>query len=305
MRTVAKLHAKGIIHRDLKPSNILVDRAIGTPVLTDFGLAKLMDAPMGITLSDEGLGCPPYMAPEQVLHAARVTAAADIYSLGATFYHLLTGRPPFQSESLPDIARQIVFCDPPPPRQLNRSIDLDAETICLKCLEKDEQRRYASADELADDLQRLIERRPIRARPIGRLGRLRKWSQRNPAWVVLAVANHPDQRFGRRRRGEFVCTKVAAAVTKLRLGRNARPPVGRVFHAFAVRSGRRSASIAAVVGGLLGARRRDATRNDDPRADRVRDQSWPGTESHVLPPAPHTLGKLQPRGRSGDHRRLG
>ena len=187
-RTIARLHSIGVVHRDLKPSNILIEEASDTPVLTDFGLAKLIDAQQNVTLSDEGFGSPPYMAPEQVLHATSVTGAADIYSLGATLYHLLTGRPPFQADSLPEFARQIVFCDPIPPRQLDSSIPRDLETICLKCLEKDEPRRYASASDLANDLQRFLDHRPIIARPIGSIGRIWRWSRRNPAWVILVIS---------------------------------------------------------------------------------------------------------------------
>ena len=186
-RTIAKLHRTGVVHRDLKPSNILIETVTDKPILTDFGLAKLTDDEQNVTLSDEGFGSPPYMAPEQVLHATSVTGAADIYSLGATLYHLLTGRPPFQAGTLPEIARQIVFCEVVPPRQLNASIPRDLETICLKCLEKDEPRRYATADGLADDLQRFLDHRPIVARRIGKIGRAWKWSRRNPSWAILAI----------------------------------------------------------------------------------------------------------------------
>ena len=186
-RAIDKLHSTGVVHRDLKPSNILIDEATDTPVLADFGLAKLIDAQQNVTLSDEGFGSPPYMAPEQVLHATSVTGAADIYSLGATLYHLLTGRPPFQASTPAEIARQIIFCEPTPLRQLNSSISRDLETICLKCLEKDEHRRYATASDLANDLQRFIDHRPIVARPPGSMGRIWRWCRRNPAWMVLAV----------------------------------------------------------------------------------------------------------------------
>ena len=186
-RTIDKLHLTGVIHRDLKPSNILIERATDAPVLTDFGLAKLIDAEQQVTLSHEAFGSPPYMAPEQVLHATSVSGSADIYSLGATLYHLLTGRPPFQADTLPEIARQIVFCDPIPPRHLDSSIPKDLETICLKCLEKDESRRYVSANDLANDLQRFLERRPIIARPIGSVGRILRWGQRNRARAAVVA----------------------------------------------------------------------------------------------------------------------
>jgi len=186
-RTIGKLHASGVVHRDLKPSNILIEEATDIPVLTDFGLAKLIDAEHNVTLSDEGFGSPPYMAPEQLMHATSVTGAADIYSLGATLYHLLTGRPPFQAATVAEIARQILFCEPVPVRQLDSSIGRDLETICLKCLEKDEDRRYKTATDLADDLQRFLDRRPVVARPTGTFGRLWRWCRRNPSWTVLVV----------------------------------------------------------------------------------------------------------------------
>lgn len=188
-RAIDGLHSTGVVHRDLKPSNILIDEATDTPVLADFGLAKLIDAQQNVTLSDEGFGSPPYMAPEQVLHATSATGAADIYSLGATLYHLLTGRPPFQAATPAEIARQIIFCEPIPLRQLNSSIARDLETICLKCLEKDEHRRYAAASDLANDLQRFIDHRPIVARPPGSMGRIWRWCRRNPAWMVLVVSS--------------------------------------------------------------------------------------------------------------------
>ncbi len=185
---LASLHQAGVVHRDLKPSNILIEKGTDSPVLTDFGLAKLVDAQAQVTLTQEGFGSPPYMAPEQLLHANGVTEAADIYSLGATLYHLLTGRPPFQAESLPEFARQIVFCDPVRPRQLNRSIHRDLETICLKCLDKNEPQRYASASELADDLRRFRDHLPIAARPVGSIGQMVRWGRRNPAWMIFAIS---------------------------------------------------------------------------------------------------------------------
>ena len=115
-RAIDRLHSTGVVHRDLKPSNILIEASSDTPIVSDFGLAKLLDAAQNVTLSDEGFGSPPYMAPEQVVHATSVSAAADVYSLGATFYHLLTGRPPFQARELAEFARQILYCYPPDPR---------------------------------------------------------------------------------------------------------------------------------------------------------------------------------------------
>lgn len=188
VEAIHELHGMGVLHRDLKPSNILIEGATGTPVLTDFGLAKLIDSQADLTLTDEWVGSPPYMAPEQVMHATSVTEAADIYSLGATLYHLLTGRPPFQAETPAEVARQIIYCEPVAPRRLNPTIPRDLETICLKCLQKDEPARYATAHALADDLQAFRDRRPIRARPTSTVERVTRWCSRNRAWSTLIAA---------------------------------------------------------------------------------------------------------------------
>lgn len=181
-------HGRGVIHRDLKPANLLLDPERGVRV-TDFGLAKRQSDDTGVTRTGELLGTPTYMAPEQVSgHPDCVSPASDVYSLGATLYALITGRPPFQAASLVDTLRQVVEHEPAAPRQLDAAIPRDIETIALKCLEKRPERRYATAKELADDLDRFLERRTISARPSAPVERVWRWSRRNPALAAMAGA---------------------------------------------------------------------------------------------------------------------
>jgi eukaryotic-like serine/threonine-protein kinase len=187
-------HRHGIIHRDLKPSNVLID-ANDQPRITDFGLAKrLENSEPGtrnpeLTLSGTVLGSPNYLPPEQAGgKRGAVGPASDVYSLGAILYHLLTGRPPFQAESLTTLIRQVLETEPVAPRLLNPSIPRDLETICLKCLEKEIPRRYATAQELADDLSRFLEQKPIRARRVRGWERALKWARRKPLVAGLAAA---------------------------------------------------------------------------------------------------------------------
>ena len=188
-RTVHYAHHRGILHRDIKPGNILIG-ADGEPHLTDFGLARLVERESSMTgTMAEALGTPSYMAPEQAAgDAAKLTSATDVYGLGAVFYHLLTRRPPFVGATIYKTVRLVLDADPQHPRVLNPRIDRDLETICLKCLEKDPQRRYSSALGLAEDLERWLRNEPIKARRSGALTRGRKWLRRNPTAAVSMLS---------------------------------------------------------------------------------------------------------------------
>jgi len=184
-RAVHEAHSRGILHRDLKPQNILVDAKTDRALVADFGLAKLAEGQEQLTRAGEVMGTPSYMSPEQAQNSADVAAATDIYALGATLYHILTGRPPFQAATPVETLRQVIDEEPAPPRQLNPSIGRDLETICLKCLQKEPTRRYASAEQLADELGRCLRGEPILARPVGPLGRMARWCRRNPVTASL------------------------------------------------------------------------------------------------------------------------
>ena len=187
-RAVHHAHQRGVLHRDLKPSNIVID-ADGQPHVTDFGLAKRVEGNSELTQSGAILGTPSYMAPEQASgNRKAITTATDVYGLGAVLYALLTGKPPFQGRLGAGDARAGPATPPEPPSGVGRDVDRDLETICLKCLEKEPERRYASALALAEDLERWLRGEPIAARPAGRLGRAWRWCLRNPALAVLAGA---------------------------------------------------------------------------------------------------------------------
>jgi serine/threonine protein kinase/tetratricopeptide (TPR) repeat protein len=186
-RTVHYAHEHGILHRDIKPGNILLD-AKGEPHLTDFGLARLVESESSVTQTLDVLGTPSYMAPEQAVgNNAAVSSATDVYGLGAVFYQLLTGQPPFAGGTTYETIKLLLDAEPKQPRLVNPKIDRDLSTICLKCLEKDPKRRYSSALALAEDLERWLKHEPIQARHTGVFARGKKWVRRNPSIAVMAA----------------------------------------------------------------------------------------------------------------------
>ena len=188
-RAIHEAHAIGVVHRDLKPANVLL-AADGTPKITDFGLAKILGADSGLTRTEVVMGSPSYMAPEQAEGLAREAGpAADVYALGAIFYELLTGRPPFKGASVLQTLEQVRSVEPVPPTRLQPATPRDAETICLKCLAKAPDRRYPSAEAMAVDLARFLEGKSILARRAGPARRAWLWCRRNPAVAGLAAAS--------------------------------------------------------------------------------------------------------------------
>jgi serine/threonine protein kinase/Tfp pilus assembly protein PilF len=187
-RAVHHLHRRGIVHRDLKPTNILLT-SDGIPKISDFGLAKVLDADIGLSRTDTLIGTPTYMAPEQAMGDAKnIGPSADVYSLGAIFYELLTGRAPFHGDTTLKTLELVRNHEPVPPSRLRRPLSLDLETICLKCLEKKPANRYASAEALADDCKRFSEGLPIQARPVPAHQRCLRSLRRHPALVACVVA---------------------------------------------------------------------------------------------------------------------
>jgi tRNA A-37 threonylcarbamoyl transferase component Bud32 len=196
LKTIAEAvqyaHSKGVLHRDLKPSNILIDQN-DQPRITDFGLAKRLDDSElstfnpQLTLTGQVLGSPNFMPPEQAMgERKQVGPSSDVYSLGAILYQLLTGRAPFLADTLPATLRLVSESEPVAPRLLAPSVPRDLETICLKCLQKEPRRRYHTAQELADELDRFLSDDPIRARPIGRAEKFHRWMRRHPIIAALS-----------------------------------------------------------------------------------------------------------------------
>lgn len=178
-------HEHGVLHRDLKPSNVLLD-VFDQPRITDFGLAKLT-TDSRVTITGQTLGSPGHMPPEQARGDAPAPQA-DIYSMGALLYHLVTGRPPFQGDTLEGVLLQLQTTDPVSPRRLNPSMPADLETICLKCLQKEPSRRYESAKALAQDLDRFLNNEPVLARPVAIPEKLWLWCRRRPVPAGLSGA---------------------------------------------------------------------------------------------------------------------
>jgi WD40 repeat protein/serine/threonine protein kinase len=209
-RGVHCAHQVGVVHRDLKPANILIERtggsvreaATGSPTqdavsgltanccvkVADFGLARRIDSTKDLTRTGMLMGTPTYMAPEQTNDSSiHVTPATDVHALGAILYEMLTGRPPFLGAGTVETLLTLVITDAVPPRRLNPGVPRDLETICLKCLQKAPGNRYPSAEALAEDLRRYLDGKPIVARPVGPLERVRKWAKRRPAAAALIV----------------------------------------------------------------------------------------------------------------------
>jgi TolB-like protein/tRNA A-37 threonylcarbamoyl transferase component Bud32/Flp pilus assembly protein TadD len=186
-RAVQHAHTQGILHRDLKPGNILLDGS-GEPLVSDFGLAKWLDTAIDLTRTLTVFGTPGYIAPEQAdAPVASLEPSTDIYSLGAILFDLLTGRPPFTGEHVLAVIRQAAEKPAPKLRSLEPTLDRDLETICAKCLEREPNVRYCSAGDLAEDLERWLAGRPIKARPVSAPVRLLRWSRRNPMTAGMAA----------------------------------------------------------------------------------------------------------------------
>jgi serine/threonine-protein kinase len=187
-RAMHAAHTQGVIHRDLKPANVLITQD-GIPKITDFGLAKRMESDSKQTRSGTLMGTPSYMAPEQARgDTHKIGPPADTYAIGVILYECLTGRTPFVGTSVMDTLQQVQNLEPVPPRYLQPRVPSDLETICLKCLQKEADKRYASSQDLADDIARFIAGEPILARPISTTARVMRWAKRNPRVAALSAS---------------------------------------------------------------------------------------------------------------------
>jgi serine/threonine protein kinase len=212
-------HQRGTLHRDLKPHNVLIDES-GAPRITDFGLAKQMTNQSELTHSGTVMGSPSYMPPEQALgRLGELGPASDVYSLGAILYQMLTGRVPFQGATAVETLQQVVEQEPAAPTKLNPAVPPDLETICLKCLEKKSERRYASARALAEELGRFLKHEPILAKPASTARKLVSWCRQRP-WVVsglavLLVLGLTGLAFGLWQKSEFLQWRMANPKAKV------------------------------------------------------------------------------------------
>jgi serine/threonine-protein kinase len=187
-RAVHYAHQRGLLHRDLKPANILLD-GDGHPHVTDFGLAKRLEGSAGSTQSGAIVGTPAYMPPEQARAEKALTTAADVYSLGAILYELLTGQPPFRAASPLEVLMQVRYREPAPLAELNPKADADLAAVALKCLEKEPNHRYPSAAALAEELEAWLRGEAVRARPLGRLRRRLRWTRQHITISTLALGS--------------------------------------------------------------------------------------------------------------------
>ncbi|MFO0949698.1 MAG: serine/threonine-protein kinase [Isosphaeraceae bacterium] len=186
-RALAEVHRLGVVHRDLKPSNVLLT-ADGTPKIADFGVSRRLGVDSGLTRTDAVLGSPSYMAPEQAGGSARaVGPAADLYALGAIFYELITGRPPFRGATVLETLEQVKEADPVAPSRLVPRTPRDVDTVAMKCLRKEPAQRYATAEALAEDLRRVQAGEPVLARRAGPVVRLSSWARRNRGVAALSA----------------------------------------------------------------------------------------------------------------------
>lgn len=185
-RAMAHAHEQGVIHRDLKPSNVLLEAESLEPKIADFGLAKRLGDASNLTRTGDIFGSPSYMAPEQASGVMTLTPSVDVYALGAILYECVTGRPPFLASEPMLTLMQVLSSDPVPPVQLQPKLPRDLNTICMKCLEKQPKKRYGSAAELAEDLERYLKGEPIAARPVGWVERVVKYAKRRP-WQAVAA----------------------------------------------------------------------------------------------------------------------